>query len=78
VAHTFEDLVKLEQEAEAAHARYTAPGVDDLDAARRSWVEAAAAFQAAVVEHAAAEGRSRYEVEMAAKQAVRHPEPVAS
>jgi len=78
VAHTFDDLVNLERLAEEAHARYTAPGVDDLDAARRAWVEAAAAVQAAITEHAAAEGKSRYETEMAVKKAVRHPEAGAS
>ena len=74
MAHTFEDLVNLERLAEEAHARYTAPGVDDLDAARKAWVEAAAAFQAAVTEHAEAEGKPRIDVEMAVKKAVRHPE----
>ncbi|QLJ06801.1 hypothetical protein HZZ00_37875 (plasmid) [Streptomyces sp. NEAU-sy36] len=72
MAHTFEDLVKLEQSAEAAHARYLAADTG-LDAARQAWVEAAAVFQAAVTEHAEAEGSSRYEVEMAVKKAVRHP-----
>ncbi|MDT0608914.1 hypothetical protein [Streptomyces lancefieldiae] len=73
MAHTFEDLVNLERLAEEAHARYTAPGVDDLDAARRAWVEAATAVQAAITEHAKAEGTSRYDVEMAVKKTVRHP-----
>ncbi|MFJ2697398.1 hypothetical protein ACIO5Z_14390 [Streptomyces rochei] len=75
MAHTFEDLVKLERLAEEAHAAYTAsPG----DGTRAAWRETADAFQAAVVEHADAEGKSRYEVEMAAKKAVRHPEAVTS
>ncbi len=74
MAHTFEDLVRLEQAAEEAHARYTAPSVDDVDAARRAWVDAAAAFQAAVTEHAQAEGKPRIDVEMAVKKTVRHPE----
>ena len=74
MAHTFEDLVKLEQAAEAAHARYIAPDTDDVDAARRAWVEAAAVFQAAVTAHATAEGTSRIEVEMGVKKAVRHAE----
>lgn len=74
MAHTFEDLVILEQAAEAAHARYTAPDTDDVDGARRAWVDAAAAFQAAVTEHAEAEGTPRIDVEMAVKKAVRHPE----
>ena len=73
--HTFEDLIALEQAAQAAHQQYTAPGVDDLDTARRNWIKAAAAFQAAVTEHAAADGKlSRVEVEMAVKKAVRHGE----
>ncbi|MEF9521231.1 hypothetical protein [Streptomyces sp. RB13] len=75
MAHTFEDLVNLERLAEGAHAAYTAnPDADT----RTAWRDAADAFQAAVVEHAAAEGRSRYEVEMAAKKAVRHPETEAA
>jgi hypothetical protein len=77
VAHTFEDLVNLERAAEAAHARLFAPDVDPGEA-RQGWIEAAAAFQAAVTEHAEAEGAVRYEVEMAAKKAVRNPEMVES
>ncbi len=69
---TFEDLVQLEQAAVEAHRQYTAPGVADLNATRQAWIDAAAAFQAAVTEHAAAEGKSRVEVEMAVKKAVRH------
>jgi hypothetical protein len=75
VAHTFEDLVQLEQAAVDAHQHYLSPGVDDLDAARQAWIDAAARFQAAVTEHAADEGKSRVDVEMAVKKAVRHPEP---
>lgn len=77
MAHTFEDLVQLEQAAEQAHARYTAPDTDDVDAARRAWVDAAAAFQTAVTEHAQTEGKPRIEVEMAVKKTVRHPERAA-
>lgn len=69
--HTFEDLVTLEQAAEAAHARYTAPGADH-DTARQEWRDAAETFQAAVTEYAAAQGTARIDVEMAAKKAVRH------
>lgn len=73
--HTFEDLIALERAALAAHQQYTAPGVDDLDAARRRWIDAAAEFQAAVTEHAAADDKlSRVEAEMAVKKAVRHGE----
>lgn len=76
MSHTFEDLVRLEQAAQAAHQQYTAPGVDDPDEARQAWIDAAAAFQAAVTEHAAADDKlSRVEVEMAVKKAVRHGEP---
>lgn len=74
MAHTFEDLVRLEQAAVDAHAKLM-----DLDtdpgAARQAWIEAAAAFQRAVTEHATEQGSSRYEVEMAVKKAVRNPEP---
>jgi hypothetical protein len=38
-----------------------------------AWIDAAARFQAAVTEYAAAEGKSRVEVEMAVKKAVRYP-----
>ena len=71
--HTFEDLIALERAAQAAHQQYTAPGVDDPDTARRDWIAAAAAFQAAVTEHAAEQQTSRVEVEMAVKKVVRHP-----
>ncbi|MEU5496200.1 hypothetical protein [Streptomyces griseofuscus] len=71
MAHTFEDLAALERAAEAAHAQYLAVDTD-LDAARQAWIDAAAAFQAAVTEYAEAEGKPRVEVEMAVKKAVRH------
>lgn len=72
MAHTFEDLVKLEQAAVDAHAQL--PTADDYDAARQEWLAAAEAFQAAVTGYANAEGSPRVEVEMAVKKAVRHPE----
>ncbi|MCM8552366.1 hypothetical protein [Streptomyces sp. STCH 565 A] len=75
MAHTFEDLVNLERLAEQARAAYVAAPSDDT---RAAWRDAADTFQAAVVEHAAAEGTSRYDVEMAAKRAVRHPEAKAA
>ncbi|SEB31603.1 hypothetical protein SAMN04490357_0182 [Streptomyces misionensis] len=62
----------LERTAEDAHARYLAADTD-RETARSAWVEAAAAFQQAVTEYAEAEGKVRYEVEMAAKATVRHP-----
>ncbi|MGZ0231088.1 hypothetical protein [Streptomyces sp. CPS1] len=72
MAHTFEDLVTLERAAEAAHDRLLADATDP-DAARQAWVKAAAEFQAAVTEYAETDERSRYEIEMAVKKAVRHP-----
>lgn len=74
MAHTFEDLLKLERLAEEAHAAYTANPYADT---RAAWRDAADTFQAAVVEHAAAEGKPRVDVEMAAKKIVRHPELAA-
>jgi hypothetical protein len=74
VAHTFEDLVKLEQAAEDARARLGAPDVD-YAAQWEAWREASAAFQAAVTKHAKDEGTPRVGVEMAVKKAVRHPAP---
>jgi hypothetical protein len=71
VAHTFEDLVTLEQAAVDAHARLGTPDVD-YDAQWDAWREAAGIFQAAVTEHAEAEGKPRVEVEMAVKKAVRY------
>ncbi|MFJ5644010.1 hypothetical protein [Streptomyces sp. NPDC093223] len=69
---TFEDLVALEQAAVDAAARIRT--ANDPDTARQAARDAAAAFQAAVTEYAAAEGESRVEVEMRVKKAVRHPE----
>jgi hypothetical protein len=71
VAHTFEDLVTLERAAESARALLDSPDVDHA-AQWQAWREAAGRFQAAVAEHAEAEGQGRYEVEMAVKKAVRH------
>lgn len=70
--HTFDDLVTLERSAETARVAYTAPGCPDLDAARQTWVDAAAAFQTAVTEYAAAKDEPRIKVEMGVKKAVRH------
>lgn len=73
MAHTFDTLVQLEQAAEQARARLDQPDAD-RDSTWRAWREAAETFQVAVSEYAAAEGESRYEVEMRVKKAVRHPE----
>lgn len=67
----FQRLVELERAAEEARVAVT---VDAYTPEGWSpWVDAAAAFQAAVTAYTeAGEGRSRYEVEMAAKRAARH------
>lgn len=70
--HTFEDLVQLERSAVDAHDRYLT--TDQAAPARQAWIDAAAAFQAAVTEYAAAEGESRVQVEMRVKKTVRHGE----
>lgn len=49
--------------------------VGEEPGARAAQLEAADTFQAAVTEHATAEGKPRVDVETAAKKVVRHPEP---
>lgn len=73
VAHTFEDLVNLERDAETARAAMGEPNPDPA-AARQAWIDTAALFQAAVTQYAAAENEPRVQVEMRVKKAVRHPE----
>ncbi|MGW3135929.1 hypothetical protein [Streptomyces sp. NPDC001139] len=78
MAHTFEDLVNLQRTADEAHARVLAlrgEATEAYDEAWRAWREAAEVVQAAVTEHAKAKGESRHGVEVAVKQAARHPEP---
>ena len=76
VEHTFEDLVKLEQDTEAERERLADPAVD-RDAQWIRWRDKAAEFQAAVTVYAGREDvtESRTEVEQAVKKVVRHPEP---
>lgn len=89
VAHTFEDLVKLQRTADQAHAavlalrdQYGRPSevewTDDqtltYEQAWRDWRKLAAETQTAVTEHAEAEEASRYDVEAKVRQAARHPE----
>ncbi|MFI5635463.1 hypothetical protein ACIA8E_40230 [Streptomyces sp. NPDC051664] len=67
-----EDLIELERSAiEEQRKALAEPYTDE---AWVPWREAAAAFQAAVTAHAEAAGVSRYELEMAVKQAVQYPE----
>jgi uncharacterized protein YukE len=88
MAHTFEDLVALQQAADRAHARveelrdeYGRPTADWTDeqtaayeTAWREWRQLAEQSQAAVTEYAAAEGTPRHGVEAAVRTAARHPE----
>lgn len=90
VAHTLEDLVKLQHAADQAHAhvlalrdqygRPTAVEWTDeqtltYEQAWRAWRELASGVQAAVTEHAKVEEKPRVEVEAAVRKAARHPEP---
>ncbi|MGW0583046.1 hypothetical protein ACWD25_45645 [Streptomyces sp. NPDC002920] len=63
----------LEQAAVDAHAALDT--ADDYTAAWKTWLDAAAAFQGAVTEHAKDESKPRVDVEMAVKKAVRQPTP---
>jgi hypothetical protein len=68
-----EDLIELERSAvEEQRKALAEPYTEEAWA---PWREAVETFQAAVTAHAEAAGVSRYELEMAVKQAVLHPEP---
>ncbi|MEV7793395.1 hypothetical protein AB0O68_15590 [Streptomyces sp. NPDC087512] len=69
-----DDLIALERAAEEQRARLAGLDGEAYEAQRRAWREAATAVQAAITDHAAATGQSRYEVEMAVKKAVRGQE----
>jgi hypothetical protein len=89
VAHTLEELVQLQRAADQAHAHvqqlrdeYGRPtAVEWTDAqtltyeqAWKTWREQARVVQAAVTEHAQAEGKPRFEVEAALRKTTRHAE----
>ncbi|MGW0795155.1 hypothetical protein [Streptomyces sp. NPDC002692] len=69
-----DDLIALECAAETARAHLAGLEGDEYDAQWRAWRAAAEEFQAAVTAYANREdvSLSRYEVEQAAKAAVRH------
>ncbi|WP_405184188.1 hypothetical protein [Streptomyces albidoflavus] len=68
-------LIDLQRAADAEWARLTElTDNDEREAQRLVWFEAGARAQAAITEWAAAEGKNRYEVEVAVRRAVRHPE----
>lgn len=68
-----EDLIELERKAVAEQQKaHAGPYTEEAWA---PWREAAEKFQAALTVQAKEAGVSRYELEMAVKMAVRHPEP---
>ncbi|MFD4946688.1 hypothetical protein ACFVYE_38975 [Streptomyces sp. NPDC058239] len=68
-----EDLIMLERSAVEEQRKALAEPYTEK--AWAPWREAPAKFQAAVTAHAEVAGVSRFELEMAAKKAVLHPEP---
>ncbi|MBA4863825.1 hypothetical protein H1V43_21150 [Streptomyces sp. PSKA54] len=70
-------MIKLERTAEDGRTKLAGLDGEEHDAQWRRWRKAAEAFHAAVTKYAAS-GGNRYELEMAAKKAVRHPEPEAA
>jgi hypothetical protein len=89
VAHTFEELVEMQRASDAAQAQVerlrdqygpptrkawseqqTAP----YETAWRAWRDLARDVQAAITEHAQAEGQSRTEAEADVQKTARHPE----
>ncbi|MDQ8707554.1 hypothetical protein RCO28_34550 [Streptomyces sp. LHD-70] len=67
-----DELIELERAAEAAREALTGLDGDEHAAQWQRWYEAAVAVQHSISEHAA--GTDRYELEMAVKKAVRHPQ----
>ncbi|MFE1198533.1 hypothetical protein ACFW6E_38280 [Streptomyces olivaceoviridis] len=67
-----DELIKLERSAEEERAELAGLAGDEYDAQWRRWREASKEVQAAVTEHAAASGVSRYELEQAVKKALLH------
>ncbi len=90
VAHTLEELVEMQRAADQAHNRvlelrdqYGPPAqaewaesqTETYETAWRAWRDLARDLQAAVTEHADAEGQARNEVEASVKKQARHPDP---
>lgn len=67
-----ESLIELERTAEEERAHLAGLTGEAYDGQRRRWRDAATAAQAAITEHAQAAAVSRYELEQAVKNAVRH------
>lgn len=74
VADDMDRLITLERSSETERAKLAGLAGEEYDAQWERWRGAAEAFQAAVTEYAGREDvkQSRYEVEQAAKKAVRH------
>jgi hypothetical protein len=93
VAHTFEELVRMQRAADEAHTavgqlqdQYGPPAqtvwTDEQqaswEAAWRAWRELAGDVQAAVTDHSKEQGAARHQVEADVKKAARHPDLVGS
>ncbi len=89
MAHTFEELVEMQRAADAAQAQverlrdqygpptreaWSEQQTETYETAWRAWRDLARDVQAAITDHAQAEGQSRTEVEAGVKKAARHPE----
>ncbi|MER6982436.1 hypothetical protein [Streptomyces carpinensis] len=89
MAHIFEELVEMQRAADQAHnrvlelrdrygppaqAEWTESQSETYETAWRAWRDLARDVQAAVTEHAEAEGQARNEVEAGVKKAARHVE----
>lgn len=70
---SFDDLINLERDAVEAYE--VARTLDYSAEAWKPWLDAAAAFHAAVTAYAKQEGKDRMSVEMDVKKTVRHPAP---
>lgn len=90
MAHTIEELTQRQRAADEAHTRvlelrdtYGAPTAtpwsetqsDTYETAWRAWRDLARDAQAAITEHAKAEGRPRQEVEAEVRRAARQATP---
>lgn len=72
-AISFDDLIKLERAAVAAH--QAAKDTSYSAEAWKPWFDAAHEFQLKVTQYAKEEGTPRVEIEMRVKKAIRHPAP---
>ncbi|MET9142418.1 hypothetical protein [Streptomyces sp. NPDC004042] len=88
MAHTVEELVEMQRAADQARAQieqlrdqygpptaapWSQQQTDTYETAWRAWRDLARDVQAAVTDHARAEGQPRNEVEATVKKAARHP-----